>query len=56
MWVVTVIGALQKVYIPYRSPIEALYALNSRPVVSFNLPPGFLSVAGMYLGLEGVHA
>ena len=31
----TVIGALQKVYIPYRSLVEALYTLNSPPVVSF---------------------
>ena len=36
-WVVTVIGALYKVYIPYRSLIEALYTLNSPPVVSFKL-------------------
>ena len=34
--VVTVIGALWKVYIPYGSLIEALYTLNSPPVVSFN--------------------
>ena len=34
--VVTGIGALYKVYIPYRSLIEALYTLNSPPVVSFN--------------------
>ena len=31
-WVVTVIGGLQKVCIPYRSLIE-LYTLNSPPVV-----------------------
>ena len=35
-WVVTVIGALQKVYIPYSSLLEALYTLNSPLVVSFN--------------------
>ena len=34
---VTVIGALKKVYIPYRSLMEALYTLNSPPVDSFNL-------------------
>ena len=36
-WVVTVIGALYKVYVPYnRSLIEALFVtLNSPPVVSF---------------------
>ena len=27
---------VKKVYIPYRSLIEALYTLNSPPVVSFN--------------------
>ena len=27
-------------YIPYRSLMEALYALNSPPVVSFNREPG----------------
>ena len=31
-----IIGALQKVYTPYRSLIEALKTLNSPPVVSFN--------------------
>ena len=31
------VGALQTVYIPYRSLIEALFALNSPPVVSFNV-------------------
>ena len=31
------IGALWKVYIPYRSLIEAPYTLNSPPVVSFKL-------------------
>ena len=30
-WVVTVLGALQKAYIPCRSLIEALYTLNSPP-------------------------
>ena len=30
-WVVTVFGAFLKVYIPYRSLIEALYTLNSPP-------------------------
>ena len=35
-WVVTVMGALQKVYIPSGSLIEALYTLNSPPVVSFD--------------------
>ena len=34
-WVVTVIRALWKVCIPYRSRIEALYTLNSKPAVSF---------------------
>ena len=38
-WVATVIGAFWKVYIPYRSLLEALYTLNSPPVVSFNLKP-----------------
>ena len=33
-WVVTVIGALQKAYMPYRSLMEALYTLNSPAVVS----------------------
>ena len=28
-WVVAVIGALQRVYRPYRSLVEALYTLNS---------------------------
>ena len=28
---------IEKVYIPFRSLIEALYTLNSPPVVSFNL-------------------
>ena len=36
-WVVSLIGALQKVYIPYGSHIEALYTLNSPPIVSFHL-------------------
>ena len=38
-WVVTVIGAAYKVYIyiPSRSRIEALYTLNSPPVVSFKV-------------------
>ena len=42
-WVVTVIEALYKVYIPYRSLVEALYTPNSPPVVSFNYEfgPGF---------------
>ena len=39
-WVVTIIGALWMVCIPYRSLIEALYTLNSPPVVSFRFRGG----------------
>ena len=37
-------GALWKVYILYRSLIEALYTLNSSPLVSLNI-----AEAGQYL-------
>ena len=43
-WVVTIIEALWKVYIPYRSLVEALNTLSSPPVVSFN-PSRFFEVA-----------
>ena len=46
-WVVTAITALQKVYIPYRSLIEALYTLNSPPVVSFKKRRGYLMGLGV---------
>ena len=36
--VATATGAFWKVHIPYRSLVEALYTLNSPPVLSFTQP------------------
>ena len=51
----TVVGALQTVYMPYRSLIEALYTLDSPPVVSFDIDPKLLNPKPLFSGaLDGL--